>query len=230
MKTILLLHGAIGSKDQLKPLEKLFSINFHVVSLNFSGHGGEAIGGDFSIKKFAEEVIDFLAKNNLEKVFIFGYSMGGYVALYLAKNYPEKIESVITLATKFQWDKDIARREIKMLQPHIIEEKFPTFAQQLSQRHKPTDWKIVLEKTAKMMLEMGSSTPLQPDDFKAIQCSVMLMLGDRDKMVTLVETVEVYKLLPTSQLAILPKTNHPIEQVDVDDIFYYAKKFWSTNL
>ena len=58
----------------------------------------------------------------------------------------------------------------------------------------------------------------------------LLMLGDRDKMVSLAETVEVYNLLASSQFAILPKTSHPIEQVDVHDIFYYAVKFIGTNL
>ena len=230
MKTILLLHGAIGAKDQMIPLEKMLSTDFSVFSLNFSGHGGNEINGNFSIEKFADEVVDFLAKKHLTKVSIFGYSMGGYVALYLAKHYPEKIESVITLATKFQWDNDIAAKEIKMLQPEIIEEKLPTFAQQLAKRHHPADWKMVLEKTADMLVEMGKQNPLQPTDFKSIQCPVLLMLGDRDKMVSLAETVEVYNLLASSQLAVLPKTSHPIEQVDVHDIVYYAKKFIPTNL
>ena len=230
MKTILLLHGAIGAKDQMIPIEKVLSTDFSVFSLNFSGHGGNEINGNFSIEKFADEVVDFLTKKHLTKVSIFGYSMGGYVALYLANHYPEKIESVITLATKFQWDNDIAAKEIKMLQPEIIEEKLPTFAQQLAERHHPIDWKMVLEKTADMLVEMGRQNPLQPTDFKSIQCPVLLMLGDRDKMVSLAETVEVYNLLASSQLAVLPKTSHPIEQVDVHDIFYYAKKFIRTNL
>ena len=131
--------------------------------------------------------------------------MGGYVALYLAKHHPEKIESVITLATKFQWDNDIAAKEIKMLQPLVIEEKLPKFALQLAERHHPADWKMVLEKTADMLVEMGKQNPLQPTDFKSIQCPVLLMLGDRDKMVSLAETVEMYNLLASSQLAVLPK-------------------------
>ena len=51
MKTILLLHGAIGAKDQMIPLEKMLSTDFSVFSLNFSGHGGNEINGNFSIEK-----------------------------------------------------------------------------------------------------------------------------------------------------------------------------------
>lgn len=226
MKTILLLHGAIGSAEQLQPLAKALSNTYIVHTFNFSGHGGNPIDGTFSIEKFAGEVVDFLAENNLAKVSIFGYSMGGYVALYVAKHYPEKVDSIITLATKFQWDKDIAAKEIKMLQPTIIEEKLPAFAKQLHDRHQPTSWKTILEQTAQMMIEMGNNNPLQAVDFTALTCKVLLMIGDRDKMVSLAETIDTYKLLPKAQLAVLPNTTHPIEQVDIQHIVFLATKFW----
>ena len=46
MKNIVLLHGAIGAKDQLQPLADLLKNDFIVHVFNFSGHGG---------KPFAEE-------------------------------------------------------------------------------------------------------------------------------------------------------------------------------
>jgi esterase/lipase len=42
MKDILLLHGAIGAKDQLQPLADALKDRYIVHTLNFSGHGGEA--------------------------------------------------------------------------------------------------------------------------------------------------------------------------------------------
>ena len=39
MQHILLLHGAIGSKDQLLPAGEKLADSFIVHSLNFSGHG-----------------------------------------------------------------------------------------------------------------------------------------------------------------------------------------------
>ena len=40
------------------------------------------------------------------------------------------------------------------------------------------------------------------------------MLGDRDKMVSLDETVAVYKSLPNAEMCVLPNTPHPLEQAD----------------
>jgi pimeloyl-ACP methyl ester carboxylesterase len=226
MQPILLLHGAIGAADQLTELENKLADSFPVHRLNFSGHGGSPFARHpFSIKLFAEEVLLFIDSNQLGAVNIFGYSMGGYVAMYLAKHHPQKINKIITLATKFKWDEAIAAREIKMLNAEKIEEKLPDFAISLQKRHAPNNWKAVLEKTAAMLLEMGNANPLKPDDYKIIQHPVLLMLGDRDKMVSLDETLEVYKNLSDAQLAVLPDTAHAVEMLNIDRLTFELRTF-----
>ena len=54
--------------------------------------------------------------------------MGGYVALQLANKHPKYVQKIITLGTKFAWDKETAAKEVKMLNPEKIEEKIPAFA------------------------------------------------------------------------------------------------------
>jgi pimeloyl-ACP methyl ester carboxylesterase len=215
MQQILLLHGAIGATDQLLPLQRELAGSFTVHCLNFSGHGGLPYAAQsFSIQLFATEVLAFLDKKGITNIPIFGYSMGGYVAMYLAKFHPERVNKIITLATKFKWNETIASNEIKMLNADKIAEKLPAFAATLQKRHAPNDWKIILKKTSAMLTEMGKLNPLKMSDYPAIQNQVLLMLGDRDKMVTMDETAEVYKNLSNAQLAILPNTAHPIEMVD----------------
>ena len=226
MQPILLLHGAIGAADQLSRLEEGLADSFYVQSINFSGHGGSPfVAAPYSIKLFASEMIAFLDNKRINSISIFGYSMGGYVAMYLAKYHPERINKIITLATKFKWDKTIAANETKMLNAVKIEEKLPGYAAALQKRHAPNNWKTVLEKTAAMLIDMGKDNPLKASDYPAIQHPVLLMLGDRDKMVTLDETVEVYKNLPNAQLAILPNTAHPIEMVEFSRLAYEIRSF-----
>jgi pimeloyl-ACP methyl ester carboxylesterase len=215
MQHLVLLHGAIGAKDQLESLAEWLKDKYIVHTLNFSGHGGSAFHeGKFSIPFFATEVTDYLHRFNIQRANIFGYSMGGYVAMYLAKNNPEKVDKIITLATKFYWDEAIAEKEVKMLDPEKINEKIPVFARQLEQRHHPNDWKRVLGKTKEMLLQLGARNELQIHDYTAIQNQCLLLLGDKDKMITLDETLAVYNGLPNAEYKILPATPHPIEQVD----------------
>jgi pimeloyl-ACP methyl ester carboxylesterase len=226
MKHLLLLHGAIGAKDQLAPLADQLHQQYPIHTLNFDGHGGAAMPAEpFSIPLFAKNVIDYCTAANITTADIFGYSMGGYVAMYLAKHTPSLVGKVLTLATKFHWDEPTATRETKMLDAATISQKVPAFAAQLQQRHAPNDWTVVLENTKAMLLQLGQQNVLQVCDYTSIQHPCLLMLGDKDKMVTPEETVAVYRALPSAQLCILPGTPHPIEQVDLSLLTLHINRF-----
>jgi len=227
VKTLLLLHGAIGASDQLNPLSEVLQNQYTIHNLNFSGHGGSNFRHPFSIENFTEEVLDYLNQNNINKVSVFGYSMGGYVALYLALKHPERVEKIFTLATKFDWSPEISHKEIQMLNPQIIKEKIPAFAKILQQRHRPQSWEEVLNKTSQMMLGLGQKQPLTTEDFQKIKTPVTLAIGDTDKMVSVNETREVSEWLPNAEFLILPEIPHPIEKVPVtllaDKINHFLK-------
>lgn len=218
MKNLLILHGAIGSREQFEPLKNQLSTQYDVHTLNFSGHGGEPFKSKFNIAQFAEDVLSYLDSNNIETIDVFGYSMGGFVALYLAKYNPDRIIKIITLGTKFNWSPEIAQQEIKMLDAEKIEEKIPAFAELLKQRHTPNNWKEVLARTANMMLEMGQKNPLTINDYKTIKHKVKIGLADQDEMVTLEETMAVANAIPNVVFYQLHSSKHPIEKVDLQQL------------
>jgi pimeloyl-ACP methyl ester carboxylesterase len=218
MKTpLILLHGAIGASDQLVPFQKELGKNVHV--LDFPGHGGKAMPDEpFSIRLFARSVVEHMDKKKIQVADFFGYSMGGYVALFLARHYPERVGRVVTLSTKFAWSEAIAENEIKLLDAEKIKEKVPKFADALEQRHKPVRWEEVLSKTAEMMKNLGSKPELQREDLLAINCPVLVAVGDHDTMVSIAETQEAYEALKDGQFAVLPGTPHPIAQMNPEKV------------
>ena len=216
MQHIILLHGALGSKEQVQPLAAALQHDFQVHAFDFSGHGGRAFSDTaYSIPFFAEQIAQYMHETGIAQAYIFGYSMGGYAAMYLAKHHPEKVNKLITLATKFQWDEKIAAREVRMLDGKTIQEKVPAFAAQLQQRHAPNDWLALLDKTSELLVNLGKQNALQLEDYTTITTPSLLLLGDRDKMVTLDETIAVYKQLPNAQFGVIPGTPHAFEQVNV---------------
>jgi len=217
MQNILLLHGAIGSSVQLEPLAELLTNNYKVNLLNLSGHGGKQIPDEqFSIEMFGEDVLYFIEKNKLGKINVYGYSMGGYVALYIARNFPDKINKIFTTAAKFDWNEESSLKESRLLNPEKIIEKIPKFAEQLSERHSAENWKQVLKKTAEMMINLGKNKLLKDVDFSLIKNEVLLSVGDRDNMVSIEETVDVYRKLQNGKLLIFPDTPHPIEKISAE--------------
>lgn len=214
MKTVLILHGAIGSKEQLLPLAQQLGQHYNCHCLNFEGHGdAPSEKKELSIANFAKNVLDYMEAHEIEKADIFGYSMGGYVGLFLARHYPEKANKIFTLASKFNWNEQSARKESKMLDPAIIEQKVPHFARALRERH--SDWKGLLEKTANMMLHMGQQPPLQQADFETISHTIRIATGDKDNMVPPEESLDVYRMLPNASFCVFSNTAHPIEKHDV---------------
>ena len=214
---ILLLHGALGSATQFSALkEKLEKGGAQVYTFNFSGHGGlPSSARGFGIEVFAEEVLNFLDSHSLQRVQIFGYSMGGYVALWLAHHYPEKVSSIATLGTKFDWTVGAAEKEVKKLNPEKIAEKVPAFAKVLEQRHHPEDWRMLMNKTANMMIDLGINPLLVPAILKDLKTKTLICLGDTDDMVDRLYSEEVARLLPNANFKILPSTPHLIERTDL---------------
>src|SRR5258706_16149806 len=112
MPPLLLLHGALGSKEQFDPLLPFLSEHVPVHSLSFTGHGSVPLADEpFSIELFCNEVLKWMDQEKIDCIDIFGYSMGGYVGLVLARRHPSRVNRVMTLATKFQWDEATAQRE-----------------------------------------------------------------------------------------------------------------------
>ncbi|MBO9631934.1 MAG: alpha/beta fold hydrolase [Chitinophagaceae bacterium] len=216
MQSIVLLHGAIGAASQLQTLANALSGRYAVHTINFTGHGGTPMPeGPFSMELFAGQVLDYLEQHQLQSPIVFGYSMGGYVGMYIARHHPGKISRLITLATKWQWDEAIAAKQQRLFDAALILEKSPAFAQQLEKMHAPNDWKELLSRTGAMLTALGASNTLSMEDYPQVQTPSLIMQGDKDRMVSLEETLAVYRALPAGSLCILPDTNHPLESADL---------------
>jgi pimeloyl-ACP methyl ester carboxylesterase len=219
-KHLILLHGALGSAAQLKPLASLLSDEYQVHCLNFEGHGHESSEKSYSIDLFADNLRNYLDKNKLKKVKIFGYSMGGYVALTLAANHPSYFDRIITLGTKFEWNPEIAAKEVKLLNPDKIKEKVPRFEARLSELHGEDHWSNVMLKTAEMMKNMGEGHRTSDQVFSKVVTPTIIGWGDRDQMVSQEES-EKYAHLIGAKFEILRNIPHPIDQIDPRQIKSY---------
>jgi hypothetical protein len=62
--------------------------------------------------------------------------------------------------------------------------------------------------------------------YQNLQHKILIGIGDKDVMVTLEETIEVYRKLPNAALVVLPNTQHPIEKVDLKRISGEIKNFF----
>ncbi|MCP4438277.1 MAG: alpha/beta hydrolase [Aureispira sp.] len=227
MNSILLLHGALGSQKDFVQLKEILSTDYKVYSLNFSGHGGRTFPRKgFSMAAFVQDILAFMELYQLEQIDVFGYSMGGYVALELAKQEPQKLGKLFTLGTKFDWTPESAAKEAKMLNPDKIEAKIPKFAEALFKTHEPADWKEVMRCTVDMMTGLGNGLALSAADLNNIQHPISINVGSLDNMVSQEESELAAQQLPNGTFNVLEGFKHPINQVDMQQLATRLKAFF----
>lgn len=200
--------------EDLKPLAAdLQHAGYHTCSFSFSGHGNAPFNADFGIEQFTIELENFILKNNIHNATVFGYSMGGFVALNLAKKNPDLIKKIITLGTKFNWSKEVVEKETRILNAETMQQKAPAFAEMLKQKH-GIHWENILTRTADMMRDIEQKKYLLHNSLQNIKTEVLIGLGDRDRMVSYEETAAVYKSLPNAGMYMLAHASHGLETVN----------------
>lgn len=209
---LLYLHGALGTQRQFDVLRT----HLDGLALDFEGHGEQPPSPrPFAISHFVENVIATLDQHAIDCADLVGYSMGGYVALLTALLHPTRVGKVFTLATKFDWTPESAARETALLDPDTMQVKVPAYVANLEQQHPVANWRTVVDQTRALLHSLGDQPPLTPHALARISQHVRIGLGDRDKMVSIEESVAAYRALPHAEFQILPNTPHPLERVDM---------------
>ena len=224
---LILLHGALGSSSQFLPMIPLLKEKYDIHTLDFEGHGSSpSKNRPFRPKHFASNVIEYMNGNAVKAADIFGHSMGGHIGIFLARFSPERVKRVFTLGTKFVWTPEIAEKENAFLNPEKLLEKVPKYAMELQRRHIALTFEEILEKIRELNMYLGEKPVLKSKDFKAIKRKVRIGVGDRDYLVTIDESVGVYRLLQKGELQIFPNTPHPLEQVSLSTLTHAMMDFF----
>lgn len=95
---LVLIHGFLGSKADWLPLIPQLSQHFHCICLDLPGHGDNqpeitstlTDGFDFCV----QDIISRLDRLGIEAFYLYGYSLGGRIALHLAQAYPQRVLSL----------------------------------------------------------------------------------------------------------------------------------------
>jgi pimeloyl-ACP methyl ester carboxylesterase len=225
---LILLHGALGAASQFETWKPLLEADYELHSFDLEGHGSQPFADrPFRIGHFAENLHDFLKAQGLLGADLFGYSMGGYVALELARLENGALGRIHTFSTKLDWSPETSAKEVKMLNPDFIAAKVPKFAAMLEKRHYGNEWREHLARTADLMLDLGDAPVLKPEDLAGIDIPVRMGVGDRDNMVSIRETEAFYRHLPQGEMVVVPRTPHPLEKMDPGRICAAIRDFFT---
>ena len=234
MESILFLPGALAGKTQVEALRSKLGEQYQAYALSFPGHEKESMDERaFNIEGLADYVLHWMDENNIVAAHIFGYSMGGYIALWLARFFPKRVKCIMTVGTKFHWDKEQALKEVKMLDPDKIEAKVPAFAETLRRKHGENSWRQVLQNTAHLMTALGQYHLLE-EDFRLVDTPVLLCRGENDTMVSEAETLSVASFLKYGNICFFSSRGHAFEDYTTleisDKLIHFLKSHKSFSI
>jgi len=97
--TLLLMHGLTANAHAFDGLIKVgLSDSFRVISVDLRGRGlSSKPDKGYTMKEHAADIIGMLDALNIREVIVAGHSFGGFLGLYLAVYFPEKVSHLIML-------------------------------------------------------------------------------------------------------------------------------------
>jgi len=158
---VVLLHGFLENSTMWKEIVPELSKSHRVISIDLLGHGKtECLGYVHSMDLMAEVVHAVLKSLRLRKVILIGHSMGGYVSLAFAENYPKMMKGLCLMnSTSFADDeerKKLRARANKMVQNNFESMVRMSFINLFGEESK-TKYKTEME----LALQEALKTPVQ---------------------------------------------------------------------
>jgi len=216
---LVLLHGAMSTIDtDFGRVLPSLAESRQIIAVEQQGHGHTAdIDGPLTYEQMAEDTAALLGALKIEEADFFGYSMGGGIALYIARQNPALVRKLVFAGG--------ASYRPDGLYPELLEAEStmepgdlagsPFHQAYLETAPDPESWPALVAKTKELDMTWKG---LSPTELRSIKAPALLMIGDSD-IVRPEHAVEMFRLLgggvvgdlaglPPSQLAVLPGTSH----------------------
>jgi pimeloyl-ACP methyl ester carboxylesterase len=216
-RPLVLLHGAYMTIEAMGEVVPELARTRQVIAVELQGHGRTAdIDRPLSYEQMADDTAALLRHLGIEQADIFGFSMGGGVALQVAIRHPEIVRKLVVASASYT--SDGMHPELLEMIPTITPDVFagsPIEEEYLRTAPNPDDFPTLVAKLKQLDMEPFA---WPPEDIRGIAAPTLLIIGDSDA-IRLEHAVEMFRLLgggvmgdlvglPKSQLAVLPGTTH----------------------
>jgi len=214
---LVVLHGAYMTIDAMGELVASLAEARRVIAVELQGHGRTAdIDRPISYEQMADDVAALLRHLGIGAADVFGYSMGGGVALQVAIRHPEVVRRLVVASASYT--SDGAHPELLEMIPTLTPEAFagsPIEEEYLRLAPNPEDFPTLVAKLKRLDMDHFA---WPPEEIGGISSPTLIIVGDSDAIL-LEHAVEMFRLLgggvmgdlaglPKSQLAVLPGTTH----------------------
>jgi pimeloyl-ACP methyl ester carboxylesterase len=215
---LLLLHGGLFNIDlQFGQLIPGLAATRQVIAADFQGHGRTGdIDRPLASADLASDVVGLLRHLDIAQADVFGFSVGGAVALHLAIRHPQLVRKLVVSSVSFHPEGD--RPEIGDAMEAVTVDAIAGTPMEQDYRAKSPNPDKLQELLDKLGRFDAGFTGWADADIQGITAPTLITVGDCDA-VRLDHMVRFLKLrggdvngdlagVPASQLAVFPGTTH----------------------
>lgn len=178
-----------------------------IITMDLQGNGRTADIPDrpISIEQYAEDVLALLRQLDVSRADFLGESYGGNTAAMIAVRHPERVRRVATYSATFS----AAPATLDPLMTHY--ERPPT-AETSHIRYQresykkvapdPSYWPRIYDKVGSIQWKGFSK-----EELASIKAPMLIIQGDHD-FVRMEHSVEIVRLIPHGELAVIPSASH----------------------
>jgi pimeloyl-ACP methyl ester carboxylesterase len=219
---ILLLHGGLGQMDMFEPFLPLLTKDRQVIAIDLQGHGRTTLGNrPISLVDMGDDMAEILKKLGFKQVDVFGYSLGGGVALRLAVQHPDLVRRLALVSTPYAQEGFYPemlpqQAQVSAAMADTMKDT-PMYKSYVAVAPNPNDFPKLLDRMGEYMRKPYNWA----EDVKKLKGPVLLVYGDSD-MIRPEHIVSFYQLLggglrdagwqrehmSQNRLAILPDLTH----------------------
>ena len=124
---LVLIHGLGSAATAFKPIIPALSMSFRVITVDLPGHGKSAYikGQAMDPQSLGRAIFETVEREYGVKEFhVAGNSLGGWIALEMAAEQPQRIKSLIGIAPAGLWLKPAPEREMKEARSYYVARLF----------------------------------------------------------------------------------------------------------
>lgn len=222
--SIVLVHGFGEDSRIWKQQVDFLQSHYQLLLPNLPGTGASQIGNHpLSIESMATCLLQMLDAEKIEQCIMLGHSMGGYIALAFAEQYPERLAGlglIHSTAYADSEEKKAARQKsISFIREHGAPEFIRTtipnlFGERFNQKHKSIVEGLIAQGnqfTAETLIAYYTAMINRPNRaavLKNATVPVLFFIGEEDKAVSPADALEQSALPTVCMVQLVPVIAH----------------------
>ena len=223
MTPFVLLHAFPFDAEMFECQNDPFAEITHIIEPDLPGFGHADVEPGITIEGMSDYVIAILDRCGIRKAVIGGVSMGGYVAMAIARRHPDRVSGLVLADTRAEPDDEAAKasraKAIETVRTQgvaaLVDAQIPKMLSATTQREKPelVEWirKIGYRQNPEGVIAGIQMLRDRPDarlGLQDVKCPTLIVVGEEDTITPPSAAMAMKALIPQATLVTIPNAGH----------------------